>query len=397
VKPMRYLDHNATSPLRPEARATMERAFDGAGNPSAIHRAGRKARALVDDAREQVATLVHASVNDVVFTSGGSEANALALWGAVSPEAAGVSPAHAAGTAAVPGAITRLLVSAIEHDSILKTAAAIAERTGIKHAEIPVTRDGVVDLGALQRLLSKTADRALVVVMAANNETGVVQPIQDVVALAGKANALSLVDAVQACGKIAMDFAALGADYLTLSAHKIGGPQGAGAMVMNARAPFAPQIPGGQEKGRRGGTENVIGIAGFGVAAECVTHDDILCTARLRDRFEHSLRSRFPDVVIFGEGMPRLANTSNFAIPGVAAETAVIALDLDGVMVSSGAACSSGKVQPSHVLKAMGVPRELASCGLRVSLGWNSQDEDVDAALAALDRLVVRIRERKAA
>jgi cysteine desulfurase len=290
-----------------------------------------------------------------------------------------------------------LLVSAIEHQSVLKTAAAVAERTAIEHLEIPVTREGLVDIDALQRLLSETEGCALVVVMAANNETGVVQPIKDVVALARKANALTLVDAVQACGKIAMDFAALGVDYLTLSAHKIGGPQGVGALAMNANAPFAPQFPGGQEKGRRGGTENVIGIAGFGAAAECVTHDHMPRIAALRDRFESLLRSRFPDVVIFGEEVPRLANTSNFAIPGVSAETAVIALDLDGVMVSSGAACSSGKVQPSHVLKAMGVPRELASCGLRVSLGWNSQGSDVESVLASLDRLVARIRERKAA
>jgi cysteine desulfurase len=396
VNSVAYLDHNATSSLRPQARSAMERALEGAGNPSAIHRAGRKARALVDDAREHVAKLVNANVSDVVFTSGGSEANALALWGAVFPGTAGVSPARAAGTAAVSREITRLLVSAIEHDSILKTAAAIAERTGIEHVEIPVTRYGVMDLEVLERLLL-CEGRALVVVMAANNETGVVQPIEDVVALARKANALSLVDAVQACGKIAVDCAALGADYLTLSAHKIGGPQGAGALVVNACAPFAPQFPGGQEKGRRGGTENVIGIAGFGAAAECVTHDDMLRIAALRDRFESLLRGGFPDVVIFGEEMPRLANTSNFAIPDTAAETAVIALDLDGVMVSSGAACSSGKVQPSHVLKAMGVPRELASCGLRVSLGWNSRDADVDAALVALDKLVARIRERRAA
>ena len=346
----------------------------------------------------------------MVFTSGGSEANALALWGAGSgvPGTAAVPAAsrsekRRAGEppikswAAVPGKITRFLVSAIEHDSVLKTAVAIAERMGIEHVEIPVTRNGVVDLDALQQLLSENQGRALVVVMAANNETGVVQPIKDVAAIVRAAGALSLIDAVQACGKIDIDFAALGADYLTLSAHKIGGPQGAGALVVNARAPFAPLMPGGQEKGRRGGTENVIGIAGFGAAAECVMHDDMSFAARLRDRFETSLRSRFPDVVIFGEGMPRLANTSNFAIPGVTAETAVIALDLDGVMVSSGAACSSGKVQPSHVLGAMGVPRELASCGLRVSLGWRSQDSDLDAALDALDRLVARIRERKAA
>jgi cysteine desulfurase len=398
---MAYLDHNATSPLRPESKAAMQRAFELTGNPSAIHASGRAARALVDGAREQVAKLVSARANAVVFTSGGSEANALALWGAVfgsaSPGTAGVSPAHPSATAAVPGGITRLLVSAIEHDSVLNTAAAVAERTGIECTRIPVTRDGVVDLDSLKRMLFEGDGRAFVAVMAANNETGIIQPIEDVAARARDANALLLVDAVQACGKIAVDFTALGADYLTLSAHKFGGPQGAGALVMKTRAPFAPQIPGGQEKGRRAGTENVIGIAGFGAAAEHVARDDISHTARLREQFETALRRRFPEVVIFGEAGPRLINTSNFAIPGLGAETAVIALDLDGVMVSSGAACSSGKVQQSHVLKAMGVPRELASCGLRVSFGWNSTDSDIDATLAALDTLVARIARRKAA
>jgi cysteine desulfurase len=382
MRPMTYLDHNATSPLRPEAKAAMQRAFELAGNASAIHASGRAARAVVDGAREQVAKLVNARVNDVVFASGGSEANALALWAAVFGSA---------------GGITRLLASAIEHDSVLNTAAAIAERTGVECTHIPVTRDGVIDLDTLERILSEGNGRALVAVMAANNETGVIQPIEEVATRARFANAFLLVDAVQACGKIAFDFAALGADYLTLSAHKFGGPQGTGALVIRTRAPFAPLVPGGQEKGRRAGTENVIGIAGFGAAAECVVQDDVSQTARLREKFETTLRRRFPEVVIFGEAVPRLANTSNFAIPGVAAETAVVALDLDGVMVSSGAACSSGKVQQSHVLKAMGMPRELASCGLRVSFGWNSTDSDIDAALAALDTLVSRIRERKAA
>jgi cysteine desulfurase len=403
---MAYLDHNATSPLRPEARAAMERAVEIGGNASAIHRAGRAARAVVDRAREQVARLVNASENDVVFTSGGTESNALALWGAVQgvadPGTAAVMAARAGqprikSGAAIPGAVARLLVSAIEHDSVLNTAAAIAERTGAKCVHVPVTRDGVVDLEALEELLSQDGGRALVAVMAANNETGVVQPIEDVIALARNANALSLVDAVQACAKVAIDCSALGADYVTLSAHKFGGSQGAGALVMKTNAPFAPQMPGGQEKGRRAGTENVVGIAGFGAAAACAANDDLSHTASLRDRFETELRHRFPEAVIFGESAVRLANTSNFAIPGLAAETAVIALDLAGVMVSSGAACSSGKVRQSHVLVAMGVPRELASCGLRVSFGWNSQDADINSALDALDRLAARMRARKAA
>lgn len=381
---MSYLDHNATSPLRPEVRAAMLHALGLAGNPSSIHGRGRAARALVDDARDRVAALVGANTNDVVFTSGGSEANALALWGAVQGASNSTAP------------VTRLLVSAIEHDSVLKAAEAVADRTGIACIAIRVGGDGVVDIDALDQQLSATG-RALIAVMAANNETGVVQPVAEMASRARSTNALVLVDAVQACGKLAIDFALFGADYLTLSAHKFGGPQGVGALVMKASAPFAPQFPGGQEKGRRGGTENVTGIAGFGAAAECVERDDMSRSGRLRDRFEFMLRARFPEVVIFGDTSPRLSNTSNFAIPGIPAETAVIALDLEGVMMSSGAACSSGKVQQSHVLKAMGVPQELAACGLRVSFGWDSVEADVDVTLAALDRLAACIRERKAA
>ena len=282
----------------------MQRAFELAGNASAIHRGGRAARAVVDDAREQVARLVNANANDVVFTSGGSEANALALWGAV----------HGAIDSRRP--VTRLLVSEIEHDSVLKTAAAIAERTsGIDLVLIPATPDGVVDVKALEQRLAESNGRALVAAMAANNETGVIQPAHDVVSLAQANTALCLVDAVQACGKMAIDFVALGADYMTLSAHKFGGPQGVGALVMKADAPIAPQMSGAQERGRRAGTENVVGIAGFGAAAECAVKEDVSFIPSLRDRFETGLKSRFPEVVVFGQAAPRLVNTSNFAIP----------------------------------------------------------------------------------
>jgi len=383
---MAYLDHNATSPLRPEARASIQRASEIGGNASAIHRAGRMARSAVDQAREQVARLVNANPNEVVFTSGGSEANALALWGAV----------HGAAGSGVP--VTRLVVSAIEHDSVLKTAAAIADRlSAIELVIIPVARDGIVDLGNLEERLGKKNGRTLIAVMSANNETGVIQPIQEVAALTCDADAILLVDAVQSCGKIAVDFATLGADFLSVSAHKFGGPQGAGALVVKADTPFAPQIPGGQEKGYRAGTENVAAIAGFGAAAACITRTDVPDGREVRDRFEAGLRRSFPDVVIFGDVASRLGNTSNFAIPQISSESAVIALDLDGVMVSSGAACSSGKVRHSHVLEAMGVPRDLASCGVRASFGWNSEEADGDAALAALERLAARIRRRKAA
>lgn len=384
---MTYLDHNATSTLRPEARAAMARAFESHGNPSSVHRWGRAAHARVDDAREQVAQLVNANPASVTFTSGGTEANSLAFWGAV----------HGSSELGVP--VERLYASAIEHDSVLRTMTVIADRiAGIRTAEIPATPYGVVDLDALRAILQQSGGRALVGVMAANNETGVIQPIADVSGLIRKHGGLLLVDAVQTCGKIATDFASLDSDYLTISAHKFGGPQGVGALVVKEDAPFAAQIHGGgQERSRRAGTENLIGIAGFGAAAKAVGDDDISRLEMLRNVFESGLRNLFPAAVVFGENSLRTANTSNFALPGIAAETALIALDLDGVMVSSGAACSSGKVKPSHVLRAMGVSDDLARSALRVSLGWDSSESDIDAALASFEKLGTRISARKAA
>ena len=384
---MTYLDHNATSPLRPEARAAMTHAMEMGGNPSSVHGAGRAGRALVEAAREQVAALVHARAQDIVFTSGGTEANALALWGAV----------H--GALDAEARITRLFVSAIEHDSVRANAEAIAERVpGVRMQMIPVTSAGVVDTEALRVLLREGKGRAIVAVMLANNETGAIQPLEQIAKLAREAGALLLVDAIQAAGKLDIDFAALDADYLTLSAHKLGGPQGVGALIVKDGAPFAAQIlGGGQERGKRAGTENVVGIAGFGAASEASLRDlgSLSRISFLRDRFEHGLRQIAPDAIVFGD--TRLGNTSNFALPGITAETAVIALDLDGVMISSGAACSSGKVKPSHVLQAMGVSEDIARSALRVSFGWNSMDEDADAALASLHKLVSRDRSRAAA
>jgi len=378
---MHYIDHNATSPLRPEAQAATERALAVGANPSSVHGRGRAARAIVEEAREQVASLVHARTQDVIFTSGGTEANALALWGALG------------GGAEAGERITRLFVSAIEHDSVLTNAHAIAERSaGTRLTVIPVTKDGVVDLGALSDGLREGKGRALIAVMAANNETGVIQPIAAISALAKEYGALLLVDAVQAAGKTDLDFSA--ADYLSLSAHKIGGPQGVGALVVKESVPFAAQmLGGGQERGLRAGTENVAGIAGFGAAA-AIAKD---ASDMLRDDFETQLLRLVPDAVIFGTNASRLGNTSNFALPGIAAETALMALDLDGVMVSSGAACSSGKVKPSHVLKAMGVTDDLARSALRVSLGWNSTQSDVDAVTVSLAKLAQRVRAREAA
>jgi cysteine desulfurase len=378
---MIYLDHNATSPLRASARAAMLRALDEAGNASSVHGAGRIARATVEDARDKVARFAGAPRGSVVFTSGGCEANALALRGAI------------AAAAEEGERITRLFALSIAHHSVRANAAALADsEPGIRLSEIPVSRDGATDLAAFREQLINGKGRALVSVMAANNETGVIQPVSEIAKLVraeGGAGALLHIDAVAAAGRIPIRFTNWDADYLSLSAHKIGGPQGSGALIVRDGAPLAPLFAGAQETRRRGGTENVAAIAGFGAAVEEATHDrnDF---ALLRDRFEAELRAAAPDMVVFGEAAPRVANTSNFAIPGLTAETALIALDLDGVCVSSGSACASGTVKPSHVLAAMGVPELLARCGLRVSLGWNTRDQDIDAALQSFNRLLAR-------
>jgi cysteine desulfurase len=358
-----YLDWNATGTLRGEAQTAVMAALDVTGNPSSVHAAGRAARALVETAREQVAALVGAKAGDVVFTSGGTEANMLAL-----------SPALG----------DALLVSAIEHPSV---------RSGGRFAaaeDIPVTAEGIVDIAALQRLISGRS-RPLVSIMLANNETGVIQPVGDAAAIVHAAGGLIHVDAVQGPGRIGCDFEALGADLMTLSSHKIGGPQGVGALIRRAGLPLDPQIKGGgQERGARAGTENVAGIAGFGAAAAAVRQgfpDEAARMAALRDRLEAGIKAIAPKAEIFGAGMARLPNTTLFSVPGMKAETAVIALDLEGVAVSSGAACSSGKVAPSHVLAAMGVALGLARGAIRVSIGYATSDEDIGTILKAWEKL----------
>src|ERR1700722_18827079 len=387
---MPYCDHNATAPLRPEAREAVERALSLTGNPSSVHAGGRAARAMVEDAREAMARLAGAKSESVIFTSGATEANALALWGAVEATMDAGKP------------ITRLLVSAIEHKSVLKTADAIAERVaGIRLEIVPVTADGVVDIEALTTSLQNEG-RALVAVMAANNETGVVQPIDEISRLCRAAGALLLVDAVTAAGKISLDAGLC--DYLSLSGHKLGGPQGVGALIVADSAPLAPQlVGGGQQKGLRAGTENLSGIAGFGAAAKAVLADLALedgaeraRVAAIRDHFETVLKQALPDAVIFGAGTERLCSTSNIAVPGLSAENIVIALDLDDVQVSTGSSCSSGKIAPSHVLAAMGIDDNLAGASLRVSFGWNSSEGDADAVVASLDRLRSRAKARAA-
>ena len=354
-----YLDHNATSPLRPAAFETMTEALRIGGNPSSVHAAGRKARAVVDKARYEVATLVGSLPAEVVFTSGGTEANNMAI----------------------AGSGRRVVVSAVEHDSVLSAAPA-ARR-------IAVDRRGVVDLATLERLLAGD-EPALVSVMLANNETGVVQPIAEVVRVARKAGALVHCDAVQAAGKMVVDVHGLGVDYLSLSAHKLGGPTGVGALVVRSGAPFiGDRRGGGQESRRRAGTENVAGIVGFGAAAGEAGGD--LPVGSLRDRMEAALLAVADGAKIFGAGVPRLTNTTCISMPHVKAETQVIALDLAGVCVSAGAACSSGKVQRSAVLLAMGVEDAVAETAIRISLGWNSRSEDIDRLIVAWHDLYVRL------
>lgn len=356
-----YMDHNATTAVRPEARDAVALALALTGNPSSVHGSGRTARRLVEDARDAVAALVGAEPAWVVFTSGGTEANNLALR---------VLPKRAP-----------ILCSAVEHASVLSVMDGIVE--------IPVDGDGVVDLGALEALLAGEDTPALVSVMLANNETGVLQPVADVAALAHEHGALIHCDAVQAAGKMAIDFRTLGCDLMSLSAHKIGGPSGVGALVVTSGVEgdlaLIPMLRGGgQERGRRAGTENVPGIAGFGAAARAA-REGLTDFARLgcwRERIENRLRQH-ADSRVYGFGAPRLANTSCLTMPGVEAETQVIQLDLAGVAVSAGAACSSGKVEPSRVLAAMGVDANEAATAIRVSLGWNTTEDDADKFVEA--------------
>lgn len=358
-----YLDWNATAKLRPEAAAAVVAALEVTGNPSSVHGAGRAARRLIENAREQVAALVGYAPRDVVFTSGGTEANMLAL---------------------TPALGDTLLVSAIEHPSV-KSGGRFATAE-----EILVTSEGVVDLAALERMLAGRP-RPLVSIMLANNETGAVQPVAEAAAMIHAAGGLLHVDAVQGPGRIACEFPALGADLMTLSSHKLGGPQGVGALIRRkGLAPDAQIRGGGQERGLRAGTENVAGIAGFGAAAAATLkamHEEADRMAALRDRFERGLKEIAPKGVIFSEAVARLPNTTLFSAAGLKAETAVIAFDLEGIAVSSGSACSSGKVAPSHVLAAMGVPPELARGAIRVSLGYATTDEDIGTILKAWEKL----------
>ena len=367
-----YLDWNATTPLRPEARAAMAAAWELAGNPSSVHAEGRQARRLVEEARAAVATAVGALPRDVVFTSSGTEANALAL-----------APGLRSGAR---GPIQRLLASAVEHASVLAGGRFSAQAV----SKIAVTGSGVLDLDDLRRLLA-SGPPALVSIMAANNETGALQPIREAAEIVHEAGGLLHVDAIQALGKMPFDVKMIGADLATLSAHKIGGPKGVGALVVaEGLTGLEPLLRGGgQELGRRAGTENVAGIAGFGAAvrAAMATRDtESVRMEQLRNRLERGLRQS-EGLTLFAEEVARLPNTTLFTAPGLKAETAVIGFDLEGVAVSSGSACSSGKVQPSHVLQAMGFADQMAHGAVRLSLGWSTSEADIDYCLKAWRKL----------
>ncbi len=358
---MTYLDYNATAVVRPEAAMAVARALEAGGNPSSVHAAGRAARQTVEAARTRVAGLVGVAPGSVTFVSGGTEANALAI-----------ESARAAG-------LERVVVSAGEHDSVLENARGALV--------MPLDAEGVADIDWLK---ANVGEKTLVCLMLANNETGVIQPVAEAAQVVRAAGGWLHVDAVQAAGKIAIDFTALGADTMSLSAHKLGGPQGVGALVAGTRATLARRLHGGgQERGRRAGTENVPGIAGFGAVAEVSGH-------QVEWRDELAERVRAAGAVVLGEGAPRLPQTLCFAAPGFASELQVMSLDLAGVMVSAGSACSSGKVKASRVVEAMG-RGDLAPYAVRISGGWASTAQDWrrcgDVWLEAYARIAARKRE----
>lgn len=375
-----YFDWNATAPLREEAREAMYAALALTGNASSVHAEGRAARRLIEQAREEVAGLVGAASRNVTFTSGATEANVLAL-----------TPAIEIGGRREPR--DQLFISAIEHPSVLSGGRFDAGQVEV----LPVTTGGVLDLDALRRALSRSK-RPLVSVMLANNESGVVQPITEVADIVHAAGGVLHVDAVHGPGRIACDIGALGADLMSISSHKLGGPQGAGALIRRGDVHVADPLirGGGQERGLRAGTENVAAIAGFAAATSAAQHSNFQRLAALRDLFESGLRSSTPQVVIFGENVARLPNTSLFTVPGLKAETAIIAFDLNGIAVSSGSACSSGKVQASHVLAAMGVEPALARGAVRVSLGWSTTEAEIDALLTAWNKVISSLLNKQA-
>lgn len=361
-----YLDHNATTPLRPEAMAAMARAMEGVGNASSVHSFGRAQRRIVEDAREAVAALCGAQPANVVFTSGGSEANNTILRGTDAQS---------------------VFVSAIEHASVLDARS--------DRRIVPVGTDGVMDLAALADLLATAEGPVLVSVMAVNNETGVIQPIEQVAEIVHGVGGKLHVDAVQAAGKVALQPIVEAADWIAVSAHKMGGPVGAGALIVREARPFEPLIKGGgQERRRRAGTENVVAIAGFGAAAAAAADlSQAVALAELRDQVESEI---VEEAKVYGADAPRVANTLCVGMPGVPAETQIMSFDLAGIAVSAGSACSSGKVEPSHVLVAMGATAEEATETVRVSFGWSSQPSDAARFIDAWRQIRKRATEAAA-
>lgn len=373
-----YLDYNASAPLRPAAREAMIAVFDrpdAALNASSVHHFGREGRKILEEARQSVAGLASVPPAQVIFTSGATEAN-----NAVIQHFSRHYPQR------------RILVSSMEHPSVLKAAPGLVM--------VPATARGLVDLGALEALLAQDGGAILVSVMAANNETGVIQNVSDISEIARKYGAFVHSDAVQAAGRIPLNPQEMGVDFMTLSSHKIGGPQGAGALILGLCGETPALIfGGGQERGVRAGTENLSAIAGFGAAAkeslERMNHYQAL--GEWRDRLEREIMNITPDAVIHAKDERRVANTTLFSLPGAPSETLLMALDLEGVAISNGAACSSGRVEPSHVLTAMGAGREIASSALRISLGWATKESDIDRFADAWKAVCARVKRNGAA
>jgi cysteine desulfurase len=374
-----YLDYNATSPVAPEAVDAVERAMrEDFGNPSSLHAYGQRAKAVVDQARAEVAALIGAESPEVVFTSGGTESDNLAIRGAFD--------------ALATTGRRRIVTSGIEHEAVLNTVRALQPR-GADIIVVPARRDGTVDPAAVGAEI--TDDTALVSIMLANNEVGTIQPIAEIAAFCRTRGALFHTDAVQAAGKIPIAVRELGVDLLSVSGHKFSGPKGVGALWIRRGLRLASQSTGGrQERNRRGGTENVPGLAGMGVAARLSREglSAMAGIAALRDRLEDGILSAVPETVVNGARDRRVPNTTNISFDGVEAESLLIALDLEGIAVSTGSACSSGTLEPSHVLKAMGLPQAFARNSLRFSLGGATTVEEIDTVVAVVPRLVAKLR-----
>lgn len=378
TRPAVYLDHNASAPLLPEARAALLATLDLVGNPSSVHAHGRALRGLIDNARDEVAALAGATAQQVVFTGSATEAITQAIVGSVA--ALGIEG---------------IVVSAGEHAAVSRAA----EMAGVPVTLVGLDADGVIRIDELAQRVGQAdaiGERLLVAVHAVNNETGVIQPVRRIEALIGPTPHCLFIDAVQACGKLPLEFASRPADMMAVSAHKVGGPAGIGALLVKGHADGVRLIPGGgQEQNRRGGTESAALIAAFGAAADAFPlHYDAVEISALAQRIEAGVRNVAPDAVVFGARVERLGNVVDFAVPGLQASVAMMGLDLLGISVSSGSACSSGKVGPSHVLEAMGVEPGLAAGALRVSLGWSSTAEDVDAFLIGFAEVLGRHQRR---